>query len=195
MINGKRYIGSAENLTNRLTNYFSISYLKDQNKRYNSKIYRAILKYGFNNFSLEIILYCKIEDLLEREKHYIDLLIPEYNISLETGAPMRGRKHSKETLKKMSASQKALNRIGENHPMFGLTGQASPLYGRDKPEGSGRPSQQISVIDKKTNQTTTYDSMREAARALDLPRSSITDYFKQNQVKPYKGRYIFTKVG
>ena len=124
LINGKRYIGSAGNLTKRLTNYFSISYLEDQSKRYNSKIYRAILKYGFQNFSLEIILYCKIEDLLIKEKHYIDLLIPEYNISLDPSVPMRSRKHSEETLEKMSASQKAVDRTGENHPMFGLTGQA-----------------------------------------------------------------------
>jgi hypothetical protein len=66
---------------------------------------------------------------------------------------------------------------------------------KKRPVGAGIPSQQISVFDQDTQLTTTYNSMAEATRALDLPRSSITDYFKQNQVKPYKDRYIFTKVG
>jgi hypothetical protein len=37
-----------------------------------------------------------------------------------------------------------------------------------KSEESGRPSQQISVFDKDTNQTTLYNSIREASRALNI---------------------------
>jgi hypothetical protein len=59
---------------------------------------------------------------------------------------------------------------------------------------NGRPSQKISVFDNDNNETTTYDSMYEAARVLNIRWEAIKNYFKQNQVKPYKGRYIFTKV-
>jgi len=66
--------------------------------------------------------------------------------------------------------------------------------GQPRTEGAGRPSQQIEVTDKKNNQTTTYDSIREAARALNINHSSIAMYFANNQQKPYKGRYIFKKL-
>jgi hypothetical protein len=37
--------------------------------------------------------------------------------------------------------------------------------------------------------------MREAGRALNLPNFNIIrNYIKNNQVKPYKGVYIFKKV-
>ena len=62
----------------------------------------------------------------------------------------------------------------------------------EKVEKSGKPAKQIEVFDNKTNKTTTYNSISEAARALNLPNHSIiSNYIKNNQVKPYKGRYIF----
>ena len=133
------------------------------------------------------------EDLLIKEKHYIDLLMPEYNISLDPSAPMRSRKHSEETLEKMRASQKAVDRTGENHPMFGLTGQASSLYGRDRPEGSGRPSLKVEVFDLTTDIKTTYDSISDAARALGEKKSGISKYLNRNTDRPFKGRYILKK--
>ena len=58
-----------------------------------------------------------------------------------------------------------------------------------------KPSQQIEVTDIKNNTTTYYDSMGEAARALNLPSHKvISDYIKNNQQKPYKGQYTFKKI-
>jgi len=56
-----------------------------------------------------------------------------------------------------------------------------------------RPSQQIEVFDIKNNTATSYDSMGEAARALNINKSVIDLYFIRNQQKPYKGLYIFNK--
>jgi NUMOD1 domain len=54
--------------------------------------------------------------------------------------------------------------------------------------------QKIEVFDKETNLTTFYDSISAAAKGLNIPYSSISDYFARNQQKPYKGRYIFKKL-
>ena len=52
----------------------------------------------------------------------------------------------------------------------------------------------IEVIDSKNNTTTSYNSISEAARALNLPsHKAISNYIKNNQVKPYKGQYTFNK--
>jgi len=66
----------------------------------------ALIKHGYPNFSLTIVEYFEVYDLLIREKHYWDLLEPEYNIAKEPGAPFYGRKHSDETLKILSDVKK-----------------------------------------------------------------------------------------
>ena len=40
--------------------------------KYNSIIYRALLKYGYNNIRFEILKYCKKYSAIEREQLYID---------------------------------------------------------------------------------------------------------------------------
>jgi group I intron endonuclease len=66
-INDKRYIGSSDNLNRRFGEYFNVNYLFRNTSMY---ICRALLKHGYFNFSLEIIEYCEVSELLIREKHY-----------------------------------------------------------------------------------------------------------------------------
>jgi group I intron endonuclease len=65
--------------------------------------------------------------------------------------------------------------------------------GQPRPEGAGKPSQKIYVFDKDKNETTVYESISEAAIALNINQSIISLYFSRNQQKPYKGRYTFKK--
>jgi hypothetical protein len=55
-------------------------------------------------------------------------------------------------------------------------------------------SQAIEVTDVQTNHITTYYSIGEAARVLNIQQSIISIYLKNNQVKPYKGQYTFLKI-
>ena len=54
-LNNKKYIGSAIDLSNRLSKYYYNIILKNILKRSNSHIYRALLKNGYSNFSLTIL--------------------------------------------------------------------------------------------------------------------------------------------
>jgi hypothetical protein len=183
MINGKKYVGSSENLSHRLSFYITPSKMNYVLKRGKSAIYSAIIKYGQDNFSIEIIEYCEPGKCLEREKYYIDLLRPEYNIINDpTIPPMSGRKHSNESKQKMSDIAKEINHSGRF------------MTCHKKIEGSGKLSQKIEVFDNENKETTSYDSIHEAARALNLPRhNTISNYIQRNQQKPYKGRYTFKK--
>lgn len=98
LITGKIYIGSSTSLYRRFRNYFSLEYIK--NVRGSSLICKALLKYGFYNFSLDILEYCESSDLIKREQYYIDLLKPEYNILKVAGSNF-GYKHRKDTILKM----------------------------------------------------------------------------------------------
>jgi group I intron endonuclease len=78
-----------------------------------SIIYSAILKHGYDNFSVDILEYCEINVLIEREQYYLDLLKPEYNI-LKIANSRLGSKQSETTKIKISISLK-----GVKHPFFG----------------------------------------------------------------------------
>jgi len=187
-INDKQYIGSAIDLSNRLSFYFSAKAMENSLKNSQSYIYNAILKYGHSNFSLNIIEYCSPEKCIERENLYLSSENHEYNI-LETAGSLLGYKHSDKTKQILSDAKK-----GEKNPMFGKKGENNPMYNKPRPEGAGSPSQVIEVTDIKNNQTTTYDSINKAARALNINHARIVMYFSRNQQKPYKGRYTFNKI-
>jgi hypothetical protein len=104
-INGKTYVGSAINLGKRLGNYYSYIIISKEKRT----ISRALLKHGYSNFEFEILEYCKINNVIEREQYYLDLLKPEYNILKIAGSSF-GYKHTVESLAKRS---------GQNHVFFG----------------------------------------------------------------------------
>lgn len=60
--------------------YYSVGYLTTKFINSKSKIYSYILKNDYSNFSLEILEYCYIDQLIYREQYYLNLLNPEYNI-------------------------------------------------------------------------------------------------------------------
>jgi group I intron endonuclease len=66
-----------------------------------SAIYSAILKYGYSNFSLDILEYCTLNLLIKKEQYYIDNLNPEYNICKVAGSRL-GIKWTEETRLKNS---------------------------------------------------------------------------------------------
>jgi group I intron endonuclease len=83
---GRKYIGSALDLSKRLLYYFSPKHL-DRNK--SMYICRALKDHGYGEFSLSILEYINISDLsieqtkdlvISREQFYIDSLSPEYNL-------------------------------------------------------------------------------------------------------------------
>jgi group I intron endonuclease len=92
-ITGASYVGSAVDLARRLRQYYSLGFLKKELVKNNSIIYKALLKYGYSSFRLEILEYCNKDNLLvrassaslrsafflnlikkiEREQYYLDL--------------------------------------------------------------------------------------------------------------------------
>lgn len=108
-ISNKKYIGSSTNLVRRLRSYFSRAHLKLELKTNNSLIYKALLKYDYVNFKLDIIEFCDSEFIIEREQYYLDNLELEYNI-LKVARSLLGFRHNDLTKKRMSAS-----RFGKSH--------------------------------------------------------------------------------
>lgn len=73
----KCYIGSSINLAARKTAHFSEL---RRNKHRNIYLQRSYNLYGVNAFVFEVIEYVKVDDLIAREIHYINLYKYKYNI-------------------------------------------------------------------------------------------------------------------
>lgn len=66
------YIGSSVNLGRRFKDYYSYSFL---NRNKNMVISRALLKYGYSGFSVEILEYCTPEECIKIEQYFLDKFV------------------------------------------------------------------------------------------------------------------------
>lgn len=76
----KFYIGMSKNLKARFYNYL-IQERLIENK--SSRIHKALLKYGYENFSVSILEFIEspaLKQLNKREDFYINIFKPQYNI-------------------------------------------------------------------------------------------------------------------
>jgi group I intron endonuclease len=219
-INGKQYIGSSANLSDRLKQYFSIKYLT--RKKSISSISRAIFKYGYSNFTLEILEYCERDKIviLKKEQYYIDTLKPKYNILKLAGSPL-GYKHTKEALAKMrnrklskehlakvltrilSSSHKAKIRkanLGRKNTEE-MKANMRNLIRTDEVKAKLRlnllnynlsKGHKIEVMNVKENTSILYESIRKAAISLDTNHNTIRNYILSGKL--YKDLFKITKI-
>jgi len=153
IINEKIYVGSSINLGNRFKDYFNYSHISNP-KISNSNIHKALIKYGYSNFQLEIIEYCKIDNCIEREQYYIDLLQPEYNI-LKFASSSKGYKHTKESIEKIRKHLKKHN-AKKKYP--------------------------VEITDTYSNITTNYESIVTTAAALNTNEKNVRYAEKTNKL-------------
>jgi hypothetical protein len=79
--NKKYYIGMTRDLKSRLNNYLYLDRLKAAKT---SRISKALIKYGYSNFSVVILDFVhsrKTDDLRVMEDFYIKVFKPQYNIA------------------------------------------------------------------------------------------------------------------
>lgn len=225
-------MGSSVNLGRRFRSYFNISYITHPTRK-NMVINKALKKYGYSKFKLEILEYCDRKLTAKREQCYMDNLNPEYNV-LKKAYSSSGYRHTKEALIKIRANLSNLNKdkaikvkvtnveTNISHEYASLTDAALKLNtnkttlvkyiknsllfnGIYKLEANlsisnsdsnylNHPNAvKIEVIDLELNTKTVYTSIHAASRDLNIGHNTISNYFKRNQKRPYKGRYIFKK--
>lgn len=177
-LNGKKYVGSSINLKRRFLEYYNVNRLLKENSM---PINNALLKYGYQNFSLTILEFCEAKDLIIREKYYFEAYSPEYNILKTPGNPSRGQgwKHSEATIENMRIA--ALKRL------------KSPEY-INKLSASQSKSIQIEVTNLEKNTTRRYNAIRAAARALAIDKRYLEHYIYLKQKEPVLGKYTFKLV-
>lgn len=79
-ITNECYIGASKNIQNRKYDHRT-NYLNPNRKDYNTLIYQAMRKYGIENFNFEILEKCDISELNDKERYYVKIYSPSYNIT------------------------------------------------------------------------------------------------------------------
>jgi group I intron endonuclease len=131
IVNGKKYVGSALRVKQRWRDHTKSL---NENKHHSIHLQRAWNKYGEENFIFSIIEYCDRDIMLVREQYWIDKLEAfgknGYNMCPVAGSAL-GVKRSEENKRKNSETKKRLGlSVGERNPMFGKTGELSPVFGK-----------------------------------------------------------------
>lgn len=154
-INGKVYIGQSKNIERRFSEHKN----RCVKKSCKTILYLAYDKYGFDNFSFEIIEECTIENLDTFEKYYIAKYksnIKKYGYNLTSGGlgyngkftvehklnmsqaklgknnPLYGKSPTKETLEKRSESLKKVKHTKEWHAKIGAKHKGKVLSDETK---------------------------------------------------------------
>ena len=165
---GKIYIGQTQCLYKRFQYY--------RKPKANEYLMKAILKYGLENITVEILEKDVLLDLLdEREQFYLDILKPfnnnGYNICKEASTT-RGRKRPKEEMQ------------GSIDYMTGRFGELNHFYGKTHSEES-KQKQRDAKLGKKQSQETvqkrldsTEKTSNKCVKQIDLKSGNTIDTFE-----------------
>jgi group I intron endonuclease len=203
-INHKTYIGSSVNFSVRLYKYFSLKNLAKSK----TPIHNALLKYGLENFSLEILEYCEQDvNPVLREQHYFDLLgSPYYNI-LEKAGSLLGFKHSKDTFEKFvnrevseetrkNLSVAATGRIltEQDKKKISLNRKGIKLSDDTRSKialaAANLRGVKVKVTNIITNEEFEFNTLTDAAQKLEVSRTSIKKALDNKKL--IKGQYKIT---
>ena len=173
-INNKYYIGQAINIRKRFSSHFI--QIKKENNKY--PIYRAILKYGIENFEYAVIGVFRIWESQEILKKKLDFLekkyIKEYNSYGSTGynqtlggdGGVLGYKMTEEQKKHISENSKRIANDGRNN---------------------------IYIYDLKEKKKYLFSSCAEAGRILNVDGIGLKNSYTRNISKSYLNRFILGK--
>lgn len=114
-LNGRCYVGSTTNLRKRHNQHFNALL---RGRHHNTNLQRVFDQYGENVLVFSVLEYVDRADLIEREQHYLDTLLPEYNI-WPTAGSAAGRHVSLETRRKLSEANrgKPSGMLGKHHTL------------------------------------------------------------------------------
>jgi len=202
--NKKVYIGQSVDIEKRFISY------KRLHKR-NEKLivlYRSFLKYGVDSHFFEIIELCEVEDLNERERYwqdYLNVLKQGLNCRLTKtndksghmseesklkisnanlgNKSWLGKKHTKETKKKISIANKGRKFSDEVNLKKGRKGIISPckgLFSKQHPK-----SVRVLQLDLNNNVVKEWDSLMDIKRSLGYHIGNISSCMK-GKLKTYK---------
>jgi group I intron endonuclease len=133
----------------------------------------ALLKYKRDNFTLHILEYCSIENVLTREQFYLDSIKPSYNIFKVAGSSL-GYTHTEASLLKIS------KRTVSDATLAKMKTRKQTNETKDKIIKSlGIP---VQITNVHTKEITIYHFKLEAGLAIGVSDQTIGRYIKSEKL-------------
>ncbi len=167
------YIGSSVHLVNRKSRHF-----KDLEKNIHHSIIlqRAVNKYGIENFIFIVLENCEKEVLLIREQHYLDTLLPMYNILSQAGN---------------SLGHTVTEKTKDKHKRYALENNVRP------PESTWKERQQkVYMLDKNSLEVLNeFESLSSACRFIGKKGtyvSTLSSCCNNKRFSAFGYRWVFS---
>jgi len=183
--NGKCYVGSSVEIGRRWKQHIWLCLSSRKCRNY--PLYRAFMWHGTDNFSFEVLEECEIEELIDRERYYYNLLEPEYNNMYPEGNPVVSPVAKARFLIKCKKSWETRSEESRAKALENLK-KGSDSAGSNKFKGV-----KIQAIELETGNVTFFNSLYEAEKALSIPRASISQILSENHARKQAKGYRFER--
>jgi group I intron endonuclease len=195
MINNKVYIGQTITSLNNRRN----GHIADSRRGKNTKISRALKKYGENNFIFGELVSCNNSDELnEMELYFINIYKStedDYGYNLRIGGEC-GFKVSEETKKKISIGSKRAAQRARDNGGYWLSGkkcsEERKKYLRERLTSELNPKNRpVLMYDKDGNFIKRFHSARESARCLGKGSGNIITCCNKKAKTAYGYKWVY----
>lgn len=196
LLNGKSFVGSSIDLGRRILEYGNPVKLNYELTRGESLIYRAILKYGIESFSFQILEFYTVDSTLTEkantillrtlEIQYIHDLNPAYNIIRVVSGKFT-RALTEQTRARISASHSTPEARARKSQA--RTGKVMSAESRMKVSENSTSIKPVLVYDSNGNFLNTYNSIKLAIADNGVNRNAISR--AMNFHTPIEGKYYF----
>lgn len=161
---GKVYVGSAKNIAHRWNVHKK---RLRANRHENTYLQAAWNKYGADAFTFQVIESVDECALLVREQYWMDNLQScnrdrGFNISTRAGAPMAGRKHTPETLQRLSQANTGRHHTEETKRMMSERNKGR-RFGTQTPESLRKHAESMRGF---RHTPESIEKMRQSARRV-----------------------------
>ena len=184
LINGDCYIGSSKDISYRWKQHMELYRRKGRHYQYH--LYRAIRKFGIENFEFRILELCNEDNRIELEQKYYDMFLPNYNEIEPAQNPMecesvkRQQKLGCKTAWQNSSEekkQKTLANLKKGWAEHSIIQK--------------NPPKKVKAIRISDNEIFLFDSMTDAGRTLNISVSSISQIINPNHARKQTKGYRF----
>lgn len=183
--NGDFYIGSSKDIGYRWKQHLYL--YQKSGRHYEYHLYKAFRAYGIENFEFSIIELCDEQDRVQLEQKYCDELRPKYNEIQPEENPMECKsvkeKHKKRCKQSWGergaeSKEKSLNNLRKGR------GSAAFLSHQFEPK-------KVKAIKISDGTEILFDSLNDASRSLDIPKSSISQILNPNHIRKQSKGFRF----
>lgn len=187
-LNGDCYVGSSKDIGKRWKRHIYLHESKGRHHEY--FIYRAMRKYGIENFEFEVLETCEDSEKIILEQKYYKKLNPRYNeiepnknLSENPSIAKKRKNSCKESWKTRSeqSRQKALDNLKKGW------GNESFIKNQIK-------AKKVKSINVSDGTEMFFDSLNQASKHLGIPKSSISQILNPNHTRKQSKGYKFEFV-